>query len=169
MTKNTIMMSLLGMLLATGCAANQAAVECPECVSEVPGPKSELDYTKKLEGVADMDAAVAKVKAALKEQGFGVITEIDMAATLKKKLDVEMTPYRILGACNPKLAHQAVERDKKMGLLLPCKVIIYQDADGAFVVSLARPKTVFTLIDDPELVPIADEVDALIRAVHETL
>lgn len=128
-----------------------------------------LGYTKKLAGVADIKEALAKVTAALKVQGFGVITHIDVQATMKKKLGVAMKPYWILGACNPKLAHKALEADKTLGLLLPCKVIVYQDSAGTFVVSFARPKTIFTLVADPRLAPIADEVDKRFRRALEAL
>ena len=142
--------------------------EAPE-ECEAPQPP-ELSYSKKLAGVDHIDDALAKVRDALKAHGFGVITEIDVQATMKKKLDMDMRPYWILGACNPAKAHQAIEADPQMGLLLPCKVIVYQDADGDFVVAFARPEAVFTLAaDQPGLSSLAKEVDAEIRGAFDAL
>jgi uncharacterized protein (DUF302 family) len=165
--------------LALGCAQNCPDIKCPTAepapVTEPAGnealdsPKPPLAYTKKLEGIDDMAQAVERVTSALSAQGFGVVTDMDVQAIMKKKLGTEMGPYRILGVCNPKLAHQAIEREKTMGLLLPCKVVVYQTEDGSFTVSFARPKTVFTLIDDPRLAALADQVDELIRAAYDAL
>src|SRR5688572_32134701 len=94
------------------------------------------------------EKAIAKVKDALKEQGFGVLTEIDVRATLKKKLDVDFPPYVILGACNPKLAHAALEEAPGIGLLLPCNVVVTADGDDA-VVSVISPSAMFAAVGAP--------------------
>ena len=169
----------VSMTLIIGCASSRQDVQCPKVEvspSGDPGTSDKtvatpplLDYTKKLDGVTDIDQAVEKVNSALADKGFGVVTDMDIQTTMKKKLDVEMRPYRILGACNPKLAYRAIENEKTMGLLLPCKVVVYQNEDGSFMVSFARPKTVFTLIDNSDLVAVAEEVDRLIRGVYESL
>ena len=116
-------------LTAVGC--EQPAAAKTTAPRAQPGP---LGYTKVLEGVTDIEAAEAKVRAALKAQGFGIITRIDVQAVMKKKLQKDVRPYRILGACNPGYAHQAIEVDPQMGLLLPCKAIVYQRADGKIVI-----------------------------------
>jgi uncharacterized protein (DUF302 family) len=119
--------------------------------------------TRRLENTT-LDAARARVTAALQAQGFGVLTEIDVAATLKKKLEVTFTPYVILGACNPKLAHTALSRDPGVGLLLPCNVVIAQDGGDA-IVSAASPRAMFGVVQNasPELQAVADEAEARLR------
>ena len=99
---------------------------------------------------------VEAVKAALGEQGFGVLTEIDMQATLKKKLDVDIAPQVILGACRPLLAHQALQADPSIGLLLPCNVVV-READGGTVVEAVDPQTMVQMTDNGELQSVADE------------
>jgi uncharacterized protein (DUF302 family) len=112
--------------------------------------------------------AIEKVTAALKVEGFGVLTQIDVADTLKKKLDVNFRPYVILGACNPVLAHKALSADPQIGLLLPCNVVV-QEAEGGVTVSIADPRAMFTLTDKAELRPIVDEADRRLRRVAESL
>ncbi len=155
---------------ASGCAAvAEGAGREPATAPRAAARRPPLGYTKRLTGVRTMDEALARVKAALAAQKFGVITRINVQAVMKKKLGVTMRPYWILGACNPKLAHKALEADKILGLLLPCKVIVYQDNDGSFVVTLARPKTIFTLVSDPRLAPVAAEVDRRFQLVLAAL
>jgi uncharacterized protein (DUF302 family) len=100
--------------------------------------------------------AVERTRAALKEQGFGVLTEIDVRATLKQKLDVDYRPYIILGACNPPLAHRALQADPSIGLLLPCNVIIYEDGEGT-VVEAMDPLVALGIADVPALSAVATE------------
>jgi uncharacterized protein (DUF302 family) len=111
------------------------------------------------------EQAIEKVTAALKEHGFGVLTEIDIKATLKKKLDVEFRKYAILGACNPVLANQALNAELEIGLLLPCNVIVYDD-DGGSMVSIVDPITMLGVVVNPALDKIADEArDRLQRVI----
>lgn len=103
----------------------------------------------------DFDTAVAEVTAELQKEGFGVLTEIDVKATLKKKLDVDFRPYKILGACNPPLAHNALTTAPEVGLLLPCNVTVAQEADGRILVSIVDPEVMLGVVENPALESIA--------------
>jgi len=114
---------------------------------------------------ADLDAVDARTRAALATHGFGVLTEIDVKATLKKKLDVDMPAYRILGACNPKMAHQAIGMEPRVGAMLPCNVILREVAGGVEV-SAIDPVASMQAIDNPALQAVAGQVrDLLANAV----
>ena len=125
-------------------------------------------HTKNL-GKTDFDEAVTRVTEALKTEGFGVLTEIDVKATLKKKLDADFRNYKILGACNPPLAHKALTNELLIGLLLPCNVVVFEENDGTTAVSMADPTELFKIVDKPEMAGMADEVDAKLLKVLEAL
>ena len=115
------------------------------------------------------DQAIQAVTQALAREGFGVLTEIDVAATLKNKLGLERPPYRILGACNPQFAAQALEMEPQIGALLPCNVVVRQDADGKTVVEFMDPDAVLGLVGRPEIGPIAAEVRTRLERVLQSL
>jgi uncharacterized protein (DUF302 family) len=118
-------------------------------------------YTAHLDGVP-FDEARARVTDALKAQGFGILTEIDVKATMKAKLNRDFRRYEILGACNPELAHRALETELAVGLLLPCNVCLWEE-DGGSVVSIAKPAAMFEIVKSAALQPIVDEVDQRLR------
>ena len=115
-----------------------------------------MEYGTTVTTDLSFDDAVARTREALQEQGFGVLTEIDVHATLKSKLDQDMEPYLILGACNPQLAHQALEVERDIGLLLPCNVVVRRDGDRTLVQAL-DPQVMVSLPGRPELQPVADD------------
>ena len=124
--------------------------------------------TKSL-GKVDFNEAIEKVTAALKVEGFGVLTEIDVKATLKKKLDVDFRQYKILGACNPPLAHQSLSADLMIGLLLPCNVVVFEEDDASITVSAIDPVAMFSVVDRPDVAPLADQVGAKLTRAIEAL
>jgi uncharacterized protein (DUF302 family) len=109
-----------------------------------------------------------KIGTALKEEGFGILTALNMQAILKEKLGSSFRRYSILGACNPPLAQRALDRDLDAGLILPCSIVVYEE-DGGTVVSIANPMAMMSLLDNPELKPIAEEADAKLRRVLRAL
>jgi len=111
------------------------------------------------------DAALARVTEELQKEGFGVLTEIDVQATLKKKLGVDVPPYRILGACNPRFAQRALAAEPSIGLLLPCNVVVRQDAADTVQVEIMDPNAVLELVDRPEVGAIAAEVRERLQRV----
>jgi uncharacterized protein (DUF302 family) len=104
------------------------------------------------------DATVEKITAELAKEGFGILTEIDVSATMKKKLNADIPPYKILGACNPQFAHRAIGLEPQIGALLPCNVVVRQDAAGKVQLEFMDPNAVLTLVDRPEMKEIAKEV-----------
>ena len=115
-----------------------------------------------------MSEAEPRVRETLREQGFGVLTEIDVQATLKKKLDVDFRPYTILGACNPELAKQALDAEPSIGLLLPCNVVVQTTATGV-TVTVADPKAMFQVVDNDAVAPVAADAEARLRRVIAAL
>lgn len=120
---------------------------------------------------ASFDDAVARTRKALADQGFGVLTEIDVKATMKNKLDEDMENYLILGACNPPLAHRAIGVDRQIGLLLPCNVVVRSDPDdsGSTLVEAMNPQLLVDVTDEPQLQPVAEEVAAKLKAAIAAL
>jgi uncharacterized protein (DUF302 family) len=118
---------------------------------------------------APLDQALERTRAALAEQGFGILTEIDVAATLKAKLDVDVPPQIILGACNAPLARQGLQIEPDLGLLLPCNVVVRTDGDGQTLVSALNPELMVTVPGRPELEPIAADAKARLQDALRTV
>ncbi|PIY38029.1 MAG: hypothetical protein COZ05_21515 [Armatimonadetes bacterium CG_4_10_14_3_um_filter_59_10] len=115
------------------------------------------------------EEAVSRTRGALKDEGFGVITEIDVKATMKEKLNEDVAPYVILGACNPSLAHRALSTEKEIGLLLPCNVCVWDNGDGSSTVAAINVKEVFQVMDNPALVQVAETVTNKLASVLQQL
>ena len=115
------------------------------------------------------DDAIDTVIAKLAEEGFGVLSDIDVSAKMKEKLDKDMPRYRILGACNPALAFQAISAVEDIGLLLPCNVLVREDADGKVHIDFMDPVSVMSLVQDPGVVPLANDVKGRLQRVLEAL
>ncbi|HUT70940.1 MAG TPA: DUF302 domain-containing protein [Desulfatiglandales bacterium] len=111
------------------------------------------------------DEAVERVTQGLKKEGFGILTDIDVKATLKKKLDVDFKKYRILGACNPPFAYRALQAEDKIGTMLPCNVIVQEQTEGTIEVSAIDPVASMQAIQNPKLQDIAEQIQAKLRAV----
>lgn len=126
-------------------------------------------YGFTVKSAGSMDEVEARVTEELQKEGFGVLTEIDVAATLKKKLDVDRRPYKILGACNPVLAHQAIDADPDIGLLLPCNVIVREEEDGSVTVGFMDPAAVLSLVNVEGIGMLASEVRARLERVRDAV
>ncbi|MFM9973523.1 MAG: DUF302 domain-containing protein [Beijerinckiaceae bacterium] len=125
-------------------------------------------FTTTLVGIT-FDQALVRTIEALKGEGFGVLSDIDVQGAMKDKLGIEMTPYRILGACNPKLAHQALQAAPDIGLLLPCNVIVREEVPERIVVGFLDPQIMVGLVGKPELQVVADAAERLLRSVCASL
>ena len=123
------------------------------------GKKVEMSY----------DDALVKVTEELKKEGFGVLTEIDVKATLKEKLDIDVQRYKILGACNPPFAHKALQTEPGVGLLLPCNVIVYESENGETNVAAINAKAMLSVIGRDDIEPIAEEVNERLKRVIDSL
>ena len=128
---------------------------------------SEFGFGKVVD--VDFDDAIEKVTAELGKEGFGVLSDINVAAKMKEKLDKDMPRYRILGACNPPLAFEAISAVEDIGLLLPCNVLVREDADGKVHVDFMDPVSVMSLVRDPGVEPLANDVKGRLQRVLEAL
>ena len=128
-----------------------------------------MSYAMTIRLTAGFTPTLERVRAALKDQGFGVLTEIDMRSTLREKLGVDMEEYVILGACNPPLAHRAMEADRNIGLLLPCNIVVRADGPDATLVQALDPQVMVQLSDAAELRAVADEATRRLRAALDAL
>lgn len=120
-------------------------------------------YTKKVSD--SFEQALVKVENLLKKEGFGVLTEIDVQATFKKKLDVDFKKYKILGACNPTFAHKAISLEDKIGVFLPCNVVVSEDVDGKVEVTAVSPKASMAAVENPDLGSVANEIEERLESV----
>ena len=127
-----------------------------------------MEFTRRIDLDRPYDEVVPRVKDALKDQGFGVLTEIDVRTTLKDKLDLDVEPQVILGACNPQLAHRALDVDPRIATLLPCNVVVRTDG-GRTIVEALDPKIIADVPGNPALAPIAEEAERRITAALDTL
>ena len=118
---------------------------------------------------ATMEAAEEKVREALAVEGFGVLTEIDVQKVMKAKLDIDRSGYKILGACNPNLAHEAIEAEPDIGLLLPCNVLLREEGDGKVNVSFMDPVAVLGMVDNPKIAEVAPMVQGKLKNVAASL
>jgi len=128
---------------------------------------SKYSYSKQIS--IPFDEAVNKTITALKEEGFGILTDIDVKKILKEKLDVDFKQYRILGACSPSRAYKALQAEEEIGLLLPCNIIVYEKSDGLVVISVIKPSVAFSIVGNKNLESLAQEVGEILQSVIDYL
>ncbi len=116
----------------------------------------------------DFDKAISRISNALKDEGFGILTEIDVKSTLKKKLDVDFRNYRILGACNPPFAYKALQAEDKIGTMLPCNIVVQETSDGNVEIAAVDPVASMRAVDNPELLEIAKTIGAKLKAIIQS-
>ncbi len=126
-------------------------------------------YSFAIQMTGNLQDIERQVANTLKQQGFGILTEIDVQATLKNKLGVDRRPYKILGACNPSLANQAIDAEPDIGLLLPCNVVLREEEDGTITVAFMDPVAVLKLVDREEISTLANEVRSRLERVRDAL
>ena len=126
-------------------------------------------YSFSVNLTSDMNTVEEQVTEALKVEGFGILTEIDVQATMKKKLDIDQRPYKIIGACNPSLAHQAIEAEPDIGLLLPCNVVVREEEDSSITVAFMDPEAVLSLVNRDDVAHLAKEVRSRLERVKQSL
>ncbi len=160
---------VIALKLFTGGSANAITPQTDTSAIDTRKNEANMSYyfTKTLD--SSFDDTVEKVKAALQQEGFGVLTEIDVKATLKKKLDIDFRPYLILGACNPTLAHKALTAEDKIGVMLPCNVIVQETKDGRIEVAAVDPVASMTAVENPDLGGIAEAVRGKLQSVIASL
>lgn len=132
-----------------------------EAAERPPTDGGVMEYAKTIRLALPYEEAVSKVKEAFRQKGFGTLTEIDVAATLREKVGAEMEPYLIIGACNPHLARRALDAEREVGVLLPCNVVVRQ-ADGGVIVDALDPSIMASVPGNPDLRPIAEEASRLV-------
>jgi uncharacterized protein (DUF302 family) len=128
-----------------------------------------MNYSIKKDVESNFEDTLVKVTEELKNEGFGVLTEIDVKATLKQKLDVEFRNYKILGACNPPFAHQALQNEPEIGLLLPCNVIVYEKEDGGNTIAAIDANAMLSVVENDSVKTIADEINQKLKRVVEAV
>ena len=126
-----------------------------------------IGYSKTIN--CDIDIADSKVRDALQSQGFGIITEINIKDTFKNKLDIDFKPYRILGACNPKIAHEALQVNSEIGLLLPCNVVLWKNSENSTTVSAINAEKMLSLVNEDKLIDEAKNINSLLKAAIDSL
>ncbi len=128
-----------------------------------------MEYYLQKQVATSFDKAVERVTNALKAEGFGIITEIDMKSTLKEKLNVDFKKYKVLGACNPKLAYEALQTEEQIGIMLPCNVTVVEQEGGKTDISIVNPEIMVGPIPNPKLKPFAQEVKIMLGRVLENV
>ena len=137
------------------------------CIINLEAKMTKYYFGKTVE--LSFDDAIVRVTEELKKEGFGVLTEVDMQATLKKKLDVDFRPYKILGACNPPFAYKALQAEQNIGLLLPCNVIVQDAGNGKTEIAAIDPLVSMSRVENPALEPVATEIKAKLQRVIQNL